>query len=150
MSLTRPSQRIQIGKRNAALLAGLTDLSDWSDEELQRGQKKSRRGTWEGRPPKIVPKALHDELVRRTMSKAGELLRDNLVGATEVLISLATGEDVDDAVRLKASAMIMDRVLGKTPERVDLNVRKTPFETTMEKLFIDRSRIIEAESHEAP
>lgn len=125
-------------------------MSDWTDEELQRGQKKSRRGTWEGMKPKIVPKALHDELVRRQMSKASELLRDNLVGATEVLIALATGKDVDDAVRLRAVTLIMDRVLGKTPDTVNVSVQKTPFQATLDSLFLDRqSLVIDVDSREA-
>lgn len=154
MSLTaqgkRPRQRIQIGKRNAAVLAGLDDLSDWDDEELMRGQKRARNGTFQGTSPTVVPKALHDELVRRKMSEAHALLRDNLVAATEVLVSLANGKDVDDAVRLRAVTLIMDRVLGKTPETVNVSVQKTPFQTTLDKIFIDRQSLaIDVESREA-
>lgn len=145
----KPSSFVRVGKRNAAVLAGLDNLEDWDDEELLRGQKRSRRGTWEGAPPKIVPKALHDELVRRTMSKAHELLRSNLVAATEVLIGLANGKDVDDGVRLRAVTLIMDRVLGKTPETVNVSVQKTPFQTLLEDLYVDRSGIIDVESHES-
>jgi len=144
MSLTQPAKpkrrTIQLGLRNSATLAG-ESLDEWSDEELQRGQRKSRRGTWEGRPPKVVPKRLHDELVRRQMSKANELLRDNLVGATEILIGIAQSMDTDDAVRLKAATIIMERVLGKTPEKVEVSVQRSPFETSLDSVFVTRDVI---------
>lgn len=115
--------RVRIGLTNQGILNGTEDLTTWSDEELMRGQKKSKTGKWTGRPPMVVPKAIHDELVRRKMSEAHDLLRDNLVEATNVLIELATNEDVESSVRLKAATTIMDRVLGKAPERVQLETQ---------------------------
>lgn len=118
---------IRCGGTTIAILNGTEDLSVWTDEELIRGQRKSRRGTWEGRPPKVVPKAIHDELVRRKMSQAYDLLRDNVVKASEVLIELASNKKVDAAVRLKAVGMIHDRVLGKAPARVQLTAEAEPW-----------------------
>lgn len=111
---------VQMGRMNTAILAGHEDLSTWSDEELRRGQKKDKNGRWQGRRPSVVPKALHDELVRRTLSKAEELMRDNLHTAVEALVDVVTGEDVEDKDRLRAIAMIMDRVMGKEPQRVEV------------------------------
>jgi hypothetical protein len=118
--------RIQIGERNAAILAGDVDLAAWDDEELMRGQRRNKNGKFSGRPPKIVPKAVHDELVRRKMSKAHDLLRDNIVAATEVLVDVAKDTDVDPSVRLKAAGMILDRVLGKAPENVNIRAQLEP------------------------
>lgn len=73
------TSHIRVGESTVAILNGEEDVSLWSDEELTRGQRKDKNGTWVGRPPTVVPKALHDELVRRKMSKAFELLRDNVV-----------------------------------------------------------------------
>lgn len=121
-----------VGKTNAAILAGEADLSEWSEEELLRGQRRDKNGGWVGRPPKVVPMAVHNELVRRKMSRAHELLRDNLVAATEVLVDLATDPEVESAVRLKAATTIMERVLGKTPERVELSAtERKPWEAAV-------------------
>ena len=116
--------KVRVGKTNSAILSGQADLSTWSDEELMRGQKRSKNGNWTGRPPVVVPTLLHQELVRRKMSKAHDLLRDNLVAATEVLIELATDADVESATRLKAATTILDRVLGKAPETVNVELTK--------------------------
>ncbi len=127
---------------------GEEDVSLWSDEELTRGQRKDKNGTWVGRPPTVVPKALHDELVRRKMSKAFELLRDNVVAATEVLIQLATDPSVDANVRLKAATTIMDRVLGKASERVELTAPEIPpwLQTIRGGIVRTRAVAIEAEA----
>lgn len=102
------------------------DVSLWSEEELIRGTRKDRNGKWVGRPPKVVPKALHDELVRRKMDKAFTLLRENIVAPTEVLVELATDSEVESGVRLKAATTILDRVLGKAPETLKLHVAQEP------------------------
>ena len=119
-----------------AILQGEMDLSAWSEEELIRGQRRSRRGTWEGRPPKLVPKAIHDELVRRKMGEAFDLMRDNVVKATEVLIEIAEDKEVDPAVRLRAVGMIHDRVLGKSKERVELALAPDPFLETIDAITV--------------
>ena len=122
--------KVRVGKTNSAILSGQADLSSWTEEELLRGQKRSKTGTWTGRPPLVVPTKLHDELVRRKMSVAHDLLRDNLVAATNVLIELATDEAVESGVRLKAASIIMDRVLGKAPDRVSIETTK-PWEIAL-------------------
>lgn len=114
--------RVRVGQTNAAILRGELDLSTWSEEELIRGQRRASNGRFQGRPPTVVPKAVHDELVRRKMSEAHDLLRDNVVRATEVLVEIATDGQADAAVRLKAATTILDRVLGKAPERVEVAV----------------------------
>jgi hypothetical protein len=118
--------KIDVGKTTAAILAGEMDLSAWDEEELMRGQRKNKHGRFQGRAPKVVPKSVHDELVRRKMSKAFDLLRDNIVAASEVLVDVAKDPDVDPSVRLKAAGMILDRVLGKAPENVNIRAQLEP------------------------
>jgi len=109
-----------VGKTNAAILGGEADLSLWSEEELKRGTRRDKNGGWGGRPPVVVPKAIHDELVSRKMMQAHELLRDNLCEAINVLVTIAKDKRADGAVRVKAANTIIERVLGKVPERVHL------------------------------
>jgi hypothetical protein len=74
-----------------------------------------------GVTPKIVPKALHDELIRRTLLQANELMRENLPAAVEMLVALATNEGVEAKDRLRAISMILDRVMGKSPDKVEIS-----------------------------
>lgn len=79
-----------------------------------------KNGRFAGRPPKVVPKAIHQELVQRRMLDAHSLLGQNLVKAVQVLVDIATDKRADAAVRVKAASLIMDRVLGKVPDKVML------------------------------
>lgn len=115
-------RQVRMGITNTRIMSGHDDLGLWDDEELMRGQRRDKHGSWGGRPPKVVPKAIHDELVRRKMSSAHELLRDNVVSAVEVLIEIAHDNSAEPGVRLKAASLILDRVLGKASERVQISV----------------------------
>ncbi len=112
--------RIYLGKTNTNILVGKNDVSDWTEEELQMGRRQSKNGTFSGRPPVVVPKAVHDELVKRTLNNAQEHMRQNLEGVVEVLVTIATGSGIEPKDRLKAISMIMDRVMGKVPDTVNL------------------------------
>jgi len=112
---------VRMGKANTAVLMGTDDLSDWTDEELRYGRRLGKGGRFIGRPPKVVPKALHDELVRRTLASAQNLMRDNLEDAVEQLCIIARSPAVEAKDRLRAISMIMDRVMGKSPEKVEIS-----------------------------
>ena len=113
-----PGRRIQVGITNAAILDGTDKLELWDEEELIRGQRKGRNGKFQGRPPKMVPKALHDELVKRKLSKAYALLNESIVDAVLVLREVVTDDEAEYSDRIKAATLIMDRVMGRAPERI--------------------------------
>lgn len=123
---------VRLGRSNTRILTGQEDLSEWDDEELRRGFKKDKHGQFKGRPPKIIPKALHDELVRRTMSKAQELLRDNLEAAVEVLTEIAGDPDCEAKDRLRAAGMIMDRVMGREPQKIEVGGEVPPWQVAIQ------------------
>ena len=110
------SNRIPVGQTNLAILRGDEDVSQWTDEELQRGQRRDRNGKWCGRPPKIVPKAVHDELVRRTYSAAQRDITVSLEKAVKKMVSLIDDPDAEPAIQFNAAKFVIERVMGKTPE----------------------------------
>ena len=67
----------------------ITDFSDWSVEELVRGQRKNKRGNWTGKRPKLLPAQLVQELARRQGRHAMALLSAHLVDAAQVIIEIA-------------------------------------------------------------
>lgn len=112
---------IRVGKRNTRILTGQEDLSEWSDEELKRGQRRDKNGRWQGRPPSVVPKPLHDELVRRTLKRANDVMRDSIDDAVKVLTNIVNDESVEPKDRLRAINMVLERVMGKTPDKVEVS-----------------------------
>lgn len=122
---------VRIGKANTRIITGQEDLSEWDEEELRRGQRRDKNGRFQGQAPKVVPKAIHDELVRRTLNKATELFNENLVTAVECLVDIVKGEDVEDKDRIRAASMILDRVMGKTPDKVELSAEVKPWQSAV-------------------
>jgi hypothetical protein len=116
---SKDGQKILVST-SIAILTGKEDLSQWSDEELERGQRRGKDGKFR-KPPTIIAKAVHDELVKRRMSKAYDLLRESTYDAVKVLVEVAKDENADTATRVKAAELILDRTLGKAPQHVSLD-----------------------------
>lgn len=111
---------IRMGAGPTAILIGTENVSDWTDEELRRGQRMDKSGNFRGRPMKVIPKVCYDELVRRTMNEATQKFTTNLVAAVEALVSIATSDVAEDKDRLRAIQMITDRAMGKAPDKLEL------------------------------
>ncbi len=105
--------KVRLSKTNTALFLGNVDLTTWDDEEIWRGQKKASNGKWVGRPPAVVPHAVHEERIRRTMTKAHELLRESTYAAVALLRQVVDDEDANYGYRLAAAQQILDRTLPK-------------------------------------
>lgn len=143
------ARNVRMGRNRSALLAPDADFSDWDDEEILRGRRRDKNGGWGGRPPLVVPTAVHQEVTRRKIRAAEAMLKDSLEEAVQMLRDVMNGEDVDPGVRLRAANIIIERVMGKTPERIEVHATETPFETSLSKVFMDRSRVLDADSWEA-
>ncbi len=130
MRLANGRSLIQVNSTTADILDGTADLSTWDDEELLRGQRRCQtgkfKGAFVGRPPKVVPMAIHHELNKRRMSRAGEVLRESLVGAVELWQSVLMDKAAPLGYRMEASKLIVERVMGKAKETVDLRVTDEP------------------------
>lgn len=129
-----------MSKTTAALVAGEIDLSDWTDEELERGRRKSKRGDWGGKPPQVIARQVHEELVRRKHRKSYDLLREKAYAAVETLIEVATNKRLDpavSAVRVRAAVEILDRALGRPMESMRLKVDGVaPWEAIVAKAIV--------------
>lgn len=114
-----PRQRgyTNVPARIQALLDGDLDVRDLDDEELARGYPRAADGTFR-RAPKLVPRSLHDRMIRELFSRADEMLRGNLMKSVEVMTSIAANPEVDPAQRLKAAQWVYERVRGKVPDLV--------------------------------
>lgn len=125
---------MQVSRTTTAILTGREDLSEWSDEELERGQRRGKDGKFR-KPPTVIAKAVHDELVKRRMSRAYDLLRASTYDAVQVLVEVAKDENADTGVRVKAAELILDRTLGKAPQHVTLDVN-APWQKLMAQAIV--------------
>lgn len=112
---------LQLGSRSAVDIAlKRTDVKDWDDEELQYGRRRDKNGSLTGRPPSYIPKACHDELHRRMRSKAEYLMTKAIPELIPHLIKIAKGDEMSKPDQVRAINMILERVLGKPVEHIQV------------------------------
>lgn len=116
--MARRERMVRISPSQSEVMEDPATLLDWDDEELRRGHRRGNDGKFPARQPQVIPRAVYAELWRRTVNTANEKMRDSLPEAVEILMSLARDPRVRDADRIKAIGMIMDRVLGKVPDKI--------------------------------
>lgn len=122
---------VRLGKTSTDILTGVEDISTWDTEEIRRGRRRDKHGGWMGRSPVVVPMALHQEAIKRTFEEAQELFREGLVPAVKYLTSIIESDDVEDRDKIKAVGMILDRVMGKAVERVEIKTGTEPWEDAL-------------------
>lgn len=128
---------VGLGVGTTAVLLGDDDPSDWDNEELLHGRRRDRNGHFQGRDPNVIPREVHNELIRRSMRSADKSFRRMQSMALEQLQSIIEGVDVDDKDRLKAIELVLHRTLGKVPEKVDVAMAKAPWEDLLVDSIVD-------------
>jgi hypothetical protein len=142
---------VRLGVLNTRILNGMEDITEWSDEEIIRGQKRDKEGGWKGRAPSVIPKALHDEAVKRMLGNASNMLTTALIPAVQLLSAIIEDEAAEDKDKLKAAQMILDRVLGKPVERVEVKEQDSPWQDAIVEAVVplsDVRDVVEVESDE--
>lgn len=119
---------VRISKVATDILIGAEDLSNWDNEEIRKGRRRDKNGGWQGRNPVVVPMALHQEAIKRTFEEAKEIFNEGLLPAVRYLTSIVEDENVEPKDKLKAVSMILDRVLGKPIEKIEINTEPEPWE----------------------
>jgi hypothetical protein len=144
---------VSLGRTSTEVLLGDADYSDWTEEELIRGQRRSRRGKWEGKPPKVVPLQLLHELNRRRSGDVQRILIDATKPAAEYLAKVASGKATADQGRIHACTVILNRVYGMAPQHVQIQtVAPSPYEQAgVHRAIVIRSAIdVESEEWDNP
>jgi len=123
---------IRVGRSTAeAKLGGLEGMRDWDEEELRRGYRRDKNGNFTGRPPEWIPRECYQELTRRALDSASKKLSDHVEEAVSELIAISTSMDADHKDRLKAIEMILTRVMGKEPIKVDIKTEPAKWEVAL-------------------
>lgn len=127
---------LRVSGRTAKLISGELDVDELDDEELARGYCKDKRGNFGGRPPVVIPRVLFNRMQRELFKRFDEKLKSGLVDALDVILNIARDPDVDATNRRQAAQYVIDRVMGKTPEKVTV-VQEDPWETIINGVMRD-------------
>lgn len=141
-----PRAMVQVGAAVTAVMLGDDDPRTWTDEEILHGRRADRNGRFTGQDPKVVPREVYDELLRRNLNGGMTQFHRMQDDALEMLQDLMTGEDVDDKVRLAAVKMVLERTMGKTPDRIEIGVTREPWQDAVADVeFVTDDDIVDAE-----
>lgn len=131
---SRTRLTIELEGKMAKLAAGEISVQDMDNEELARLQFKAADGTFRGRPPNNLPTMLVNLMRKELIDRLAEKRRGVLEEMQDVLIGVALhGEK--DGDRIRAASAIIERELGKVPDKVEHSTGDKPFEVTMAKSF---------------
>lgn len=128
---------VRLRGRYAELLSGKLSVEDLDDEEVAMGRLKAADGTFRGRPPVVVPAELVQAMRREWLSRAEDKLREALLErGIGTLTELAGSDRVDPAVRLRAAQALIERVMGKVPDKIQL-AAEDPVEALFRNILAD-------------
>lgn len=111
-------------------------VEDLDDEELIRGQVRDADGHFRHGPLRQIPREFHDELMRRILDRGMEKLRSSYLAAIDVIVDgIVEDRSVDIRLRYDAAKYVIERLAGRTPERVEVGVEMKKWETVMTKII---------------
>lgn len=98
--------------------AGEYPVSAWTDEEVARGKPANIDGSFEGPMPTLSGKQQAE--IKKELLRRGQRQFDSLyVDAIRALHSVAMHGENESAI-VKAADLLIQRVAGKTPERIEI------------------------------
>lgn len=149
-------------QRNAADIAILANhrkpLEEWDTEELARGRPRDQNGNFTGATPKWITPALVLEAKRRLQLRAFGDLSMAVGDAVKAVHKIIKSTDIDEngrplvstRDRLDAAKFVIEMVLGKAKQRVDIEAGDTLRAMLASALVMpDGSPVIEGESWES-
>lgn len=158
MEIERKS--VHVGRSNSALLAqgDYADVSDWDDEELERGRRRDKNGNFTGRPPKVVPRAVFVEYVQRKTRRAELAMAESMEELVAVLADIAKDPNEDPELRVKVATWTLEHFIGKAPTNVsvqaDVRHQIAPWERALESAIVtvgsEHEDVIDAEVVDDP
>lgn len=138
---------LRVTGRYVQLLKGELKVEDLDEEELARCQLKDRNGKFTGRPPKYLPRSIVMAMKKEFLERGDQLFSESYVDAVKTFGRIMRDPRVDPAVQLKAAQYVVERIAGKTPERIELTT-DAPWQVMLEKIIVrhnDLDNVIEAE-----
>lgn len=136
--------RVLVGKRWSQIIQEVREgVYTWEEfaesldpEELARGKLRDGQGGFRGRPPTLVPAAFHQACTRELQKRFSEEMRANLLKAAEELIKIGMNDDVETRDRIKVLTYVIERVMGKIPEKVEVKAAD-PWETIISEILTE-------------
>lgn len=119
--------------RQQAFIAGYISVQDLDDEELRVGRCRAANGKIPrlGAKTEMLPRALYEEMCSEHLQRSNSKLRSQLDIALATMVDIMQDDTAEPKDRMDAAKYLYERVAGKTPDRVQVQVSKAPWEDVM-------------------
>lgn len=114
---------------------GRLPLSEWTDEELQRGRPSNIDGGFSGVQPRFTAKE-HSAIKRELLARGTRMLDSMYFDAIKVLHSVATDPVAPESARVKAASLIIERTAGRVPEKIEIK-SSDPWQDILDEVLDD-------------
>lgn len=118
--------------RYQQFIAGQISAEDLDDEELATASFRGPNGKLYR--PRNLPRSVVEEFHKAIYSRAEDGLRAGVVIGANTIVEIASNRAVEPADRIKASQILLDRGLGKAPDRVQIGLEPKGFEQILDKI----------------
>ncbi|QPX62629.1 hypothetical protein SEA_WOLLYPOG_80 [Arthrobacter phage Wollypog] len=110
------------------LAEGRLKVEDLDWEELLQGRLKDSTGKFSGAAPAVLPRSFHTAIAQEIIIRAESKFRENFDDAMKALIGLVNNEKTPARERLAAAQYVLERVIGKIPEKQEIKSEVTVFD----------------------
>lgn len=132
------SRTVSVNPRYEAFITGELTWEDLDDEEIMRGQLRSRDGTFKGRPPAMIPKQFATALMDRQRKFLQTEMAHLVVTAYKTIDEVMRKQHPQpgDGARIQAANLVLQRYLGKIPDTINIKQEIEVWEKKVEKVII--------------
>lgn len=120
-----------LSPRMRDLAEGRLRVEDLEWDELIRGQLRDKNGGFSGKKPALLPREWHDAISAEIVRGAQSQFRLNFDKTMDVLVELALNPRTPAREKLAASQYIIERVIGKIPEKQEIKSEISVFDTAV-------------------
>lgn len=131
-----PETGEEVPRTWASFQSGKIPWSDLDDEELTRLQLRDVNGEFRGGKPRVIPRELAQLHARELIARNDKLMKEVILKATSVFTDVIDSTTASDADKMKAAQYLHDRILGKTPDKVEVKAELKPWEGVVEEIGI--------------
>lgn len=139
--LAKPGQKDKFGgqgprTRLELYLDGQLKVEDMDDKELEKGRWRDKNGSFKGRPTKMLPRKFADELQAERIKRWNRRVLEELEPMKQVLKDIALNPRAPADARHKSAVYLIERAVGKVPEKSEVKVEVAPWEADIEGILV--------------
>lgn len=124
----RARRKMDIGHQELAVL--YKPLEEWDAEELARGRPRAKDGTFKGKAPMFIDRALHEQIIRKFEEVVRSEMNNHTVSALTLIGQILEDESEDErgrprvnaSTKLDAAKFLIEHVIGKPKQRVETDI----------------------------